>query len=220
MMQAADRLRITRYEWAGGSEAMLHFGDDAARTVVIALPLFEEANRTRAAFVDVARRLAARGIAAALPDLPGTGESKLPTVNATLAMWRSAFAAACTQIASEIYVVACRGGALVDADAVASGRWYLSPQSGDAVRRELSRLRQTGGGEDFGGNHLSPALLDGLAGKEPSITGRLRVVRLESDPRAADRKLAGAPLWRASEPGCDAALQAAIADDIAAWIGA
>lgn len=220
MTRAADRLRITRYEWTGGSEAMLRFGDHADRSVVIALPLFEEANRTRAAFIDVARRLATRGIAAALPDLPGTGESELPTAAATLATWRTAFAAACAQIAGEVYVVACRGGALVDVDADAAGRWYLAPQSGAAVRRELSRLRQTGGGEDFGGNHLSPAFLDELAGQEPSITGRLRVVRLDSDPRAADRKLAGPPLWRASEPGGDAGLQAAIADDVATWIGA
>lgn len=220
MTRAADRLRITRYEWAGGSEAMLRFGDDADRIAVIALPLLEEANRTRAAFVDVARRLAVRGIAAALPDLPGTGESELPTAAATLAMWRTAFAAACAQIAGEVYVVACRGGALVDADADAAGRWYLAPQSGDAVRRELSRLRQTSGGEDFGGNQLSAALLDGLAGQQPSITGRLRVVRLDSDPRAADRKLAGPPLWRASEPGGDAGLQAAIVDDVATWISA
>ena len=44
------------------------------------------------------------------------------------------------------------------------------------------------------------------------------MVRLESDPRAADRKLPGSALWRAAEPGVDPALQALIADDVARWI--
>jgi thioredoxin reductase len=38
---------IDRYDWAGGSEAMLRFGPATGPIVVLALPLFEEANRTR-----------------------------------------------------------------------------------------------------------------------------------------------------------------------------
>ena len=42
---------------------MLRFGPDTGPVVVVALPLFEEANRTRAFAVSILRALAARGIA-------------------------------------------------------------------------------------------------------------------------------------------------------------
>lgn len=211
-------LRIDHYNWAGGREAMLRVGPDGAPVVVAALPLFEEGNRTRAAVVDVLRRLAAQGIAGALPDLPGTGESLVATCDATVAMWRDSFAAACAALAGRVHVMGWRGGALVDGDADVASRWYLAPMSGTSVVRELERLRRAGGGADFGGNALSAAMLDGLAGGEPATAGTLRVVRLESDPKAADRKIAGVPLWRGSEPEVDAALQAAVAADVAAWV--
>lgn len=212
-------MRIDHYEWAGGREAMLRFGpDQGAPVVVAALPLFEEGNRTRAAVVDVLRRLAELGVAGALPDLPGADESVIATRDATLAMWREAFAAACGCAGGSVHVMGWRGGALVDGAADVASRWYLAPLSGDGVVRELERLRAAGGGADFGGNLLSTAMLDGLAGAEPVTTGALRVVRLESDPRAADRKIAGVPLWRGSEPGVDAGLQAAVAEDVAEWV--
>ena len=211
-------MRICSYDSGGGREAMLRFGPETGVTVVAALPLFEEGNRTRAAVVDVLRRLAAIGIGGALPDLPGTGESLMATRDATLAMWREAFAAACGAVGGPVHVIAWRGGALVDGAADVASRWYLAPLSGTLVVRELARLRAAGGGADFGGNLLSAAMLDGLGGAEPVTTGALRVVRLESDPKAADRKLAGVPLWRAAEPGVDAGLQAAVAEDVAAWV--
>ncbi len=211
--------RIEHYDWAGGREAMLRFGpDQGAPVVMAALPLFEEGNRTRAAVVDVLRQLAELGVAGALPDLPGAGESLVATRDATLAVWREAFAAACGMLSGPVHVMGWRGGALVDGAADVASRWYLAPLSGDGVVRELERLRAAGGGADFGGNEISAAMLAGLAGAEPVTTGALRVVRLESDPKAADRKLAGAPLWRSVEPGTDAALQAAVAEDVAAWV--
>lgn len=213
-------LRIDHYDWAGGREAMLRVGPIGAPIVVAALPLFEEGNRTRAAVLDVLRRLAAQGIAGALPDLPGTGESVVATQDATLAMWREGFAAACAALPGPVHVMAWRGGALVDGAAEVASRWYLAPTSGSATVRELERLRRAGGGADFGGNALSAAMLDGLAVAEPVTTGPLRVVRLESDIKAADRKLAGVPLWRGSEPGVDAVLQTAVAADVAAWVRA
>lgn len=212
--------RIDHYDWSGGREAMLRFGPDGGPTVVAALPLFEEGNRTRAAMVDVLRRLAARGIGCALPDLPGTGESLVATSEATLAMWRAAFAAACAAVGGAVHVVAWRGGALVDGEAMVASRWYLAPQSGASAVRELERVRALGGGEDVAGNLLSEAMLAGLAGAEPATLAPVRVVRLESDVRPADRKVAGAPLWRGVEPGTDAALQALVADDVADWVAA
>src|SRR3546814_8095624 len=67
---------IGRYDWAGGTEAMLRFGPDTGPVVVLALPLFEEANRTRAFAVTMLRALAERGVASVLPDLPGQGRSE------------------------------------------------------------------------------------------------------------------------------------------------
>jgi hypothetical protein len=217
-MAGTSGLTIRHYDWAGGREAMLRFGPDRGPVVVAALPFYEEANRTRAALIDVLRRLAARGIAAALPDLPGTNESLLPTGEATLARWRDAFAAACASMSGPVHSMAWRTGALVDGTAEVSSRWYLAPQTGEAAERELRRLQRAGGGDDAGGNIISDAMLAQLAGAQPTTEGSVRVVRLESDPRAADRKLPGSALWRAAEPGVDPALQALIADDVARWI--
>ncbi|WP_375287725.1 hypothetical protein [Sphingomonas sp.] len=210
-------LRVGRYEWVGGVEAMLRFGPDHGPTLLCAAPLFEEANRTRAAIVDVLRSLATRGIASALPDLPGTGESLLPTPEATLAGWRQAFAAAARALPDPVSVMAWRGGALVTVD-VAGPRWHLSPLSGAEVMRDLRRTRGAGETQLLAGNDLSGELVAELESAAPPAA--TRTVRLDTDPRLADLKLPGRPLWRAAEPGTDAALQAAIADDLACWIAA
>ena len=73
---------IDHYDWAGGREAMIRFGPSTGPVVVAVLPLFEEANRTRTFLTGVLRRLAERHIASVLPDLPGQGESLVPTENA------------------------------------------------------------------------------------------------------------------------------------------
>lgn len=200
---------IDHYDWPGGREAMLRFGPADGPVVVVAMPLFEEANRTRAFVVTVLRALAARGIGSALPDLPGTGESLVPTSEATLADMREAFAAV-----PGGYTLALRSGALLDAGE-REGRWHLAPQTGAELLRELERIRQAGSGEDFGGNIVSAALLAELATAEPAPA---RTVRLADDPREADLKLPGAPQWRRAEPGNDPTLAALLADDIAAWV--
>lgn len=197
---------------------MLRFGPEHGPIVIAALPLFEEANRTRAAMVDVLRRLAARGIGGALPDLPGMGESLVPTAQASLADWRAAFAAATAGLAGPVFAIAWRSGALIDGEAALAGRWRLSPMTGAEQYRELERIRQLGGGEDYAGNRLSATLIDELETAVPLDGGALRTVRLEGDPRATDALLPGRPLWRGSEPDTDPALQEAVADDLAGWI--
>lgn len=213
-------VRFTHYDWPGGREGVLRFGPDEGPTVIAALPLFEEANRTRAAMVDVLRQLAARGIASALPDLPGMGDSLVATEHATLANWRVAFAAAVRTLPKPVHVMAWRGGALVDTAAEVASRWYLAPVTGADTMRELRRVQAASGGDDlFAGNRLSPELIAELgAATFRSPAGQTRTLRLETDPRAADAKIPGRPLWRAAEPGTDPALQTAIIDDIAAWI--
>src|SRR3546814_6195196 len=61
-------------------------------TIVIVLPLFEEANRTRRTLVLAMRALAADGFAAVLPDLPGQNESLAPLADVDLERWQDALA--------------------------------------------------------------------------------------------------------------------------------
>jgi len=229
---------IDSYAWASGREAMLRFGPAKGPVVIATLPLFEEANRTRAFVVTILRQLALRGFAGALPDLPGTGESVIGTEQAALSYWIEAFAAATTALRTtyeSVHVIGFRGGALVDRDAVVDSRWFFSPLTGATVTRDLGRvalaaakeagtsfdpatLTAPGSPIEIAGNPLSRELLAELARAEPTSTAPLRTVRLTTDPLTADRHVAGTPLWRRSEPDNDAPLAALLADDIAGWI--
>ena len=202
-------LKIDHYEWSGGREAMLRFGPDSGPVVVVALPLFEEANRVRAFAVTICRALAKRGVASVLPDLPGQGESLVQTSDARIPAMRDAFGAVPGQ-----YTVAFRSGALLDAGD-RQGRWHFAPQGAELLR-ELGRLQHFGGG-DVAGNIVSPAM---IADIEASRLSRARVVRQAKDQAPADRHVPGAPLWRRAEPDNDPALAALLADDIADWIAA
>ncbi|MCR5871960.1 MULTISPECIES: hypothetical protein [unclassified Sphingomonas] len=213
---------------------MLRFGPDTGPVVVVALPLFEEANRTRAFAVSILRALAERGIAGALPDLPGQGESLTPTHQTDLAKLGAGFAAAVASLATPIFTLAIRSGALLDADAQVTSRYHLSPMTGADLRRELVRARQASAresGENFdptsldtatdpvelAGNLINPALLAQLTNATPSLE-QTRTVRLATEAKPADAKLPGSPLWRRAEPDNDPAFAKAVADDIAEWI--
>jgi alpha-beta hydrolase superfamily lysophospholipase len=229
---------IDSYAWAGGHEAMLRFGPASGPVVIAALPLFEEANRTRAFVVTILRQLAQRGFAGALPDLPGTGESIVDTEQATLSHWIDAFkeaAAALRPTYETVHVVSFRGGALLDRDAIADTRWHLSPLPGATVTRDLGRvalaaakeagtpfdpatLTSPGSAIEIAGNRLTRKLLADIERAEPVSAGPLRTVRLKTDPLTADRHVEGAPLWRRSDPDNDAGLAALLSDDIAGWI--
>jgi hypothetical protein len=219
------------YAWAGGREARLCLGPVTGPVVLIAPALFEEANRLRAFTVAMMRALADCGIASILPDLPGTNESLVATEDARLEDWRAAFAAALPP--RPTYVVAMRGGALVAGKGAAVARYHVSPPTGADVVRDLVRVRLAGvreGGApfdpddidrpgppiDLSGNAIARDLLVALKAAAPTAADR--TVRLDTDPRAADRKVAGRPLWRLAEPDTDPVLAATLADDIAAWI--
>lgn len=229
---------IDSYAWAGGREAMLRFGPATGPVVIAALPLFEEANRTRAFVVTILRQLAARGVAGALPELPGIGESEIETEQTSLSHWHEAFKQASSALRSThdtVHVIAFRGGALVDRDAAVDTRWYFAPQTGAMVIRELGRIALAAANEartpfdpatltspgepiEIAGNRLSRELLAEIERAEPATMAPLRTVRLETDPLAADLHVDGAPLWRRSEPDNDVAVAALLADDIAGWI--
>ena len=203
--------RFDSYDWTGGREAMLRFGPDDGPVVVLALPLLEEANRTRSFGVSILRALAARGVGSVLPELPGQGESETPTTRLSLGDLRAAFSAA-----PGTHAVAIRSGALLTDNARPS--WHLAPQTGADLLREVARVKgRPLGGElvEVAGNLLRRALLDELASAHPSAT---RVVRLAGDARPADRHVDGAPLWRRAEPDNDLALAQLLAADIAEWI--
>ncbi len=226
---------------------MLRFGPATGPVVVVALPLFEEANRTRAFAVTILRALAERGIAGALPDLPGQGESLTPLESTTVLQMQDAFGCAVDTFDREgrqCYAVGIRSGALLDALGLMYGRWHLAPMDGAQLLRELTRVKQAelghghrlrdgwwfedaygGAGESasIAGNAISHDLLTELTvktpfSKEDSGDIPLRIVRMESDPKPADHKVPGTPLWRRAEPDNDLALAALLADDIAQWI--
>ncbi len=215
-------LRFQHYDWAGGREAMLRFGPDAGPIVLAALPLFEEANRTRQFACTILRALAGHGIGSVLPDFPGTGESLLATADATLAVQRQAYIALAQQLGADTYALSIRSGALLEGDATLAGRWHLSPQSGEDLVRDLERARAAAGKSagDYAGNRLSFERLAALREAVPQGDGRCRIIRLDTDPRAADATYPGAPLWRRSEPDNNIELAQQLAADIAHWIAA
>ncbi len=231
--------RIEQYEWSGGREAVLRFGPDEGPLVILALPLFEEANRTRAFGVTLLRALAARGIGGMLPELPAQGESSVPTEQTTLFQLREAIEAVVDRALGDgriCHAVGIRSGALLDAFALFSGRWHLAAQQGEDVLRDLLRLGKASGemrreADAHGligaaspvriaGNAISAAMAADLqcadTYDQPGVP--LRTVRLRTDPSAADIKVDGPPLWRRAEPDNDPAFAALLADDIAVWI--
>ena len=221
--------RLDHYDWHGGREAMLRFGPAEAGLVVIAaLPLFEEANRTRTLMVAILRALADRGVASVLPDVPGQGESLVPTHRTDLAMMRDAHVAIRRTIPHErVHAVAIRSGALLDATTPLAGRWHFAPQTGAALQRELGRLRHVAAGApgedaeapiEIAGNLVSPRLLAGLADAAPISVHPIRTARMADDPASADVRVTGRTPWRTAEPECDPVMAGSLADDIADWI--
>jgi hypothetical protein len=215
--------RYQRYPTGRGEEWMLALGPAEGPQLVIAQPLFEEMNRCRTMLVAVARRLAAEGIGCWLPDLPGTGESPRALADVDWEEWPIAIADAC-KIAGNgqpPFLAALRGGALIDHQAETAGRWHCAPVSGDALMRDLERAREFAGSpgdpDELAGYAIVPSMADALRRAEPAAAPA-RLVRLESDPLAADLKIDAPPPWRLAEPDPAPAFAAALADDLADWI--
>lgn len=208
------------YPWKGGEERLRTQGEKLALKVLILPALFDEANRMRRFTIQLMHRLVESKIGSVLPDLPGTGESLLDLEKVSWLDWIEAVRIVGNRLpAGERLTVAIRGGAILDRFAAADSNfshraWQLSPESG---KRMLDGMHRTMivAGRDVPGYNLSEHLAAPLALAVPGLADR--VVRLASDPVAADHKIAAAPLWRRAEPGEDLALIEQVAADIVVW---
>lgn len=208
--------------------------------LLILPPLFEEMNRTRRLLAGIARRLAEAGIGSWLPDLPGTGDSELPTTAASWPLWHDALHALCEEIkittSDNLHLLAIRGGALLAGAAPARSRYLLAPAAGDRLLRELLRARLAADQErreptslsalearlahetlELAGYLLTPVLARDLrAATPPTDATPTRTAGLSGAP--ADVTFEGPPVWRQAEPMASDMLAAMIADDLRQWI--
>ncbi len=220
---------IHDYAWRGESrEALVRFGPEDAPLLLVLQPLFEEANRTRHFLVEIMRGLAAAGIASMLPDLPGTNDSCVATVDARFADWGTAIGA----LPAPFATISLRGGALLDGFTATDLHWRLAPETGARLLRDMVRASAMAAGIKAGeleaaarteptalaGNMIHPDLFIALEAAVPAMSGTIRTVRLENEAGDADARLGGTPLWRRAEPDHDAALAAAVVADIAEWV--
>lgn len=207
------------YESEAGPEWMMRIGAADAPPILFVPPLFEEMNRTRALIATAMRALAARGFGCWLPDLRGTGESRMPLEEASWGGWRHDVGAASDQVRTKTgrtpLLAALRGGGLIDDAASAIGRWRFAPVDGASLVRDMDRAGLAG--VEWAGYHASADVRGRLADARPYAQTPLRTVRLATDAGAADAKIAGPALWRRSEPGNSAELAEAMAADIAQW---
>lgn len=216
----SGEFRVHRYF---GSEFMLAYGPRNGPQILVLQPLFEEMNRCRALVSGLCRSLAAKGIGCWLPDLPGTGESLRALETVTWAQWTEAIEAAAALITAdtgeEPISLALRGGALVETGRLAC-RWRLSPTTGRSLLSDLRRSALASGSDPAtpAGYRLSDELSAKLATAEPVVGEDIRTIRLLSDDREADHRIAGSSIWRRPEPVSDPAMREAIAEDIVAWI--
>lgn len=202
-------------------------------SVLFVLPLFEEANRLRRTIRLAMRALAERNIPSLLPDLPGQNESLAATQNVSLSLWADALHRIAVEEKRPIVTAAIRGGALIDQQVHAACRWRLAPVTGTALLRQMMTARIASDREtgtivsrdalllagktmplDLAGNRISPEMIRELQEAKPVERPNMRTVELGTDTR----KIQGSALWLRAEPGEDAAMAQAMAQDIEDWI--
>lgn len=218
------------YEFGGQSEYCLSFGDaNAARSILIIPPLFDEMNRVRRMLIEAMRALAKLRVRTLFPDLPGCNESVAEQSVQTLEAWQGAVEAAATQLGAT-HIASIRGGALID-HKPALPHWRLAPVKGGSLLKTMLRTRvaaeKEGGNSvsieqlladaksgpiELSGNMLGSAMVDALDKAEP-----IAVLNLHE---AALADVAGAPLWLRAEPQDSAEMSAALAAELNRWSAA
>lgn len=225
------------YEFADRKELCLSVAAPSSRRVMLVPPLFDEMNRMRKMMVDAMRSLHALEISSFLPDLPGTNESMVALERVTLSDWRKAVQA-CAQQHQISHIASFRGGALTVANMQSADHWIFSPVKGATILRTMLRTkiaadRESGtntslaeltaqaaaGPLELAGNIIGSELFTQLNAADIPDLKNQRTVRLESDSKPGDIQIPGSALWLRAEPDDDLAMSAAIAQDIAGWIG-
>lgn len=198
---------------------LLRFGATFDQQVLIIPPLFEELNRTRRMIVEMMRGLNSAKVGSVLIDLPGTGESLLPSSTITFSLWRAAVQS-CAEAIKPTVIASFRGGALIDEARAAKGWWRFSPETGLRLVRDLERARlaSADGNALYAGHALSASFVEELREAAPQMRTPVRTLRLDSDANEADATISGSPLWRRAEPGEDAAMTALLVSDLAQWV--
>lgn len=219
---------IDRYDWRGGSEALLRIGRESPITLLIIPALFEEANRMRHFTVSLMRGLADRGMGSVLPDLPGTSESSADFRDVTLEDWSDALETVGRLVGPKVLTIGIRGGCLLDG--LAHRGWRLAPETGDRLLRDLVRAtafstnqttselscRARSAPTRLAGYDFTPQFFNAIAASVPR-DGDYRIARLEDEASERDVTFSGKKLWRAAEPGDDPTLVASALEDIVSW---
>lgn len=192
----------------------LSFGESHDLQILVIEPLFEEANRCRRLIAELMRELDRNGVGSRIADLPGTGESESNIATVELDDWRCAVKAYQAN-----FVASFRGGALIDDAGQPGAVWRFSPETGVRIVRDLRRANLAGSeAVQLAGHPLSARFIEQLEAAEPGPLPRVRILRLEGDPAAADARYEGVPLWRRAEPGEDPELAQALAHDLVNWV--
>jgi hypothetical protein len=215
------------YETGGHNEYCLSFGAaDAARTILILPPLFDEMNRTRRMLVEAMRTLAGFGTRTLMPDLPGCNESVADLSVQSLVSWRQAVTDCASQLAAT-HIASVRGGCLID-DAANLPLWRLAPVKGASLLKTMLRTR-IAGDKEAGVSTTAEQLLAGAKSAPLELSGhvlgREMLAALDAAVPFADDAICevaladvgGAPLWLRAEPGDDPAMSAAIAATLDRW---
>ena len=200
-------------------------GDNQPPRLLILPALFDEANRLRRFTVEVMRRLATRGIASVLPDLPGCGESLAPLEAQSLALWREAAAAAATHFAASHVLTIRASASLAPPGLPGLPGWHYAPSAPASQLRSLLRARilarREAGVEETSEALLKLGLEQGLelAGYRlgPQMLADLSAKTAPSTlPIILQSELAAPGLWLRAEPGEDPAQAETLATILAA----
>ncbi len=220
-------LHFGTYDCGLGHEQILHVGVGEPCLLILP-PLFDEMHKLRRTLVMAMRALANRGMASALPDVPGLNESSAPLDQCRLPDWEEAVCRAADTVHAT-HVASLRSASILDDALSHLPRWRYAPVSGERVATQMIRAQLAG--DKSAGRTTSRTDYE-LAAPDTCLTiggyrlsaGLLNDVRLAS-PMALSREKdlsldggLGPALWLRAEPGESADLADALAQSWAEWM--